>query len=371
MKTGIIGTGRIAKRFVTEAAVSEDMEVTAVYNPHEGSAEKFLVKTGLAGSAEKYPAKTGLAGSAEKYPAKTGLSGNAEKHNGETGIGNAKAYTELSPFFANVEAVYIASPHETHAGYIREALFAGKHVLCEKPMALNGDEALELFTMARERRLVLMEGIKTAYCPGFQKLQELIVRGDIGEIRYVEACFTKLEDPSHRELVDERYGGSFLELGSYVMFPVLRIFGTDIRKLAIETLKAKNGLDIFAKASIHYDEWMATATCGLGVKADGRLMISGTKGYILVTPPWWKTTHIEVHYEDPMCVDTYNVPYEGDGLQYELKEFMKRINNGTVKSVSLPDGMECGVKEEESVTLAAIMKLFLDQQGRRESGYNP
>ncbi len=330
MRIGLIGTGRMARRFLAEVAVTEGIEVVAAYNPHEGSAEGFVNEMGLQGKVE--------------------------------------AFTELSPLYSSVEAVYVVSPHETHAGYVREALFAGKHVLCEKPMALNGDEAMELFAMARTRGLVLMEGIKTAYCPGFRKVQELVVRGDIGLVRYVEACFTKLENPANRELVDERYGGSFLELGSYVMFPVLRIFGTDIRKLAIETLKAKNGLDIFSKASIHYDEWMATATCGLGIKADGRLMISGTNGYILVTPPWWKTSHIEVHYEDPQRVDTYDLPYEGDGLRYELAEFVKRISNGAIKSVSLPDGMECGVKEEESVTLAAIMKLFLEQQGRRELG---
>ena len=75
---------------------------------------------------------------------------------------------DLSAFWLKVDAVYIAAPHETHYDYARQALSAGKHVLCEKPMCLEGAQAKELFQLARKRHLILMEASKTAYCPGFQ-----------------------------------------------------------------------------------------------------------------------------------------------------------------------------------------------------------
>lgn len=92
-----------------------------------------------------------------------------------------------------MDAVYIATPHETHGNYIRKMLENGKHVLCEKPMTLFETEARELFALAKERQLVLMEAVKTAYCPGFVALQELLNQGVIGCIHDVEACLQRLD----------------------------------------------------------------------------------------------------------------------------------------------------------------------------------
>lgn len=313
-RIGIIGTGRIADRFIPEAKLVSGVSAQGVYNPHTQSALRFAARWEI------------------------------------------EAYTNLEDFFSAVDVVYIASPHETHYGYIKASLEHGKHVLCEKPMVLKRDQAEEVFAYARERGLILFEEIKTAYCPGFNKLLGIACSGSIGSIRNVEACFTKLEKVHTRELTDRTYGGSFTELGSYVLLPILKLFGTDFRELRFDTIRGENGLDIFTKASLVYPTGVATATCGLGVKADGRLLIAGTKGYIVAEAPWWKTTYFEVHYEEANRVDRYSEIFLGDGLRYEISNFLYMINKSNKDNFKLTRG--------ESIALADIMEQFMKLENR-------
>lgn len=313
-RIGIIGTGRIANRFVPEAKLVSGISTQGVYNPNKESTITF----------------------AEKW--------------------DINAYTEKEAFYQDIDAAYIASPHETHYTYIKEALEHGKHVICEKPLALKKEQAEDVYSFAKNKRLVLFEAIKTAYCPGFQKLLEIACSGTIGNIRNVEACFTKLENTKKRELTDSIYGGSFLELGSYVLLPILKFFGVAYEKLEFDTIQAENGLDLFTRTVLRYPAGIATATCGLGVKSEGRLLVSGTKGYIVVNAPWWKTTYFEVHYEDASKVDRYSETFLGDGLRYELSDFLAMINHNEKASFKLT--------RKESVTLAEIMEKFMEENRR-------
>lgn len=308
-RVGIIGTGRIANRFVPEAKLVSGISTQGVYNPHRESAENFAKKWDI------------------------------------------NAYTDKEEFYDSIDVAYIASPHETHYDYIKEALHHEKHVICEKPLSMKKSQAEEMFALAKEKGLILFEAIKTAYCPGFQKLLGIACSGMIGNIRNVEACFTKLEDPQSRELTDPEYGGSFLELGSYVMLPILKLFGAEYEKLEFDTIKGENGLDLFTKASLCYPAGIATATCGLGVKSEGRLLISGTKGYIVVEAPWWKTTYFEVHYENPGKVDKYSETFLGDGLRYELSDFLVLLKQKEKNAFKLTRG--------ESIALSGIMERFV------------
>ena len=161
-------------------------------------------------------------------------------------------------FYQAVDAVYIASPHKTHYSYIMEALEHGKHVLCEKPMVLQKQQAVDVYACAKEHEKVLFEGIKTAYCPGFQKLLGIACSGVIGSVRNIEACFTKLERKDSRELTDRAYGGSFIELGSYVMLPILKMMGVEYERLVFDSIKDENGLDLFTKVTLRYRTGLAT-----------------------------------------------------------------------------------------------------------------
>lgn len=334
-RAGVIGTGRIANRFMPEAGFADGIHVQAVYNPHLESAGRFAARWGL------------------------------------------DACGDLADFFRRVDLVYVASPHETHAAYIKAALEHGKHVLCEKPLALKGEQAKELFAYAERQNLVLFEGIKTAYCPGFGKILEIARSGSIGTIRYVEACFTKLESGDSRELTDRMYGGSFTELGSYCLLPVIKLLGNGFEDVRFESIKAENGLDVFTKASFRYPDALATAICGLGVKAEGRLMISGTKGYATAEAPWWKTTDMKVHYENPLEVEKYSEPFQGDGLRYEIRAFADRVNEveNSVRAGKkvwetrdssdfrgLCDSCNVGLTPEDSIALADIMGRFMETE---------
>ncbi|MBQ8247812.1 MAG: Gfo/Idh/MocA family oxidoreductase [Lachnospiraceae bacterium] len=310
VKMGIIGTGRIAKRFVPEAKYVSGVNVESVYNPHIESAKTF---------AEQFELNQYM--------------------------------DSLETFWEGIDAVYIASPHETHYAYIKEALQNKKHVLCEKPMVLSGDEAKELYELALQQQCILMEAIKTAYCPGFVQLLGVVRSGVIGRVVDVETCFTKLENPSVRELQDAVNGGSFTELASYTILPVLKILGCDYESVKFESIYDAKGIDLYTKTYFRYKDAVATSKTGLGVKSEGQMIISGTKGYIVVDAPWWKTQSFEVRYENPNQNDKYFTKFLGDGLRYEISDFISVLNGYEGKSFKL--------RRTESVKLAEVMEQYL------------
>lgn len=316
IRLGIVGSGRIAPRFLSEAKFVSGLNVQCVYNPHRESAEKFGQKYFL-----------------DSY---------------------GSSYEE---FLDAVNAVYVATPHETHYDYTRRALLAGKHVLCEKPLAFTRSQAKELFALARERQLVLMEGIKTAYCPGFAQMISIAKSGKIGEIKDVEACFSRLTPPNLREMVDFRYGGAFMEFGSYTVLPILKLLGLNYENVKIRSIQAENGADLYTKVYLDYPEGMATSKTGLGVKSEGQLLISGTKGYILAESPWWLTRKFQVRYEDPAKIETYNPNFLGDGLRYEIGEFTSRINGR--------GGHAFKLTEDESIAMAGVVECFMEERSRQ------
>lgn len=310
MKIGIIGTGRIARRFVPEARAVEGVEVIAVYNPHIASGEKFAQEQEI------------------------------------------DFYTDdFDEFAGKTEAVYIASPHQTHYEYARKMLDQGKHVLCEKPLCLKKSEAENLYRIAGEKSLVLMEAVKTSCCPGFVELLKMARSGGIGEIKDVEACFTRLTPGNTREFTDVAYGGSFTEFGSYGLLPVIQLLGTEYTDIRFKSLQDENGVDWYTRGFLDYGDRMASVKTGLLVKSEGQLLISGTEGYILAESPWWLTRKFEVRYEDPNKREVYNFSFEGQGLRYEIEAFRRRIEGESEHGR--------GLKPQESVAMAGIMEEFL------------
>jgi glycerol-3-phosphate cytidylyltransferase len=305
---GIIGCGRIAKRFVTESKYVSGVNVEGVYNPRIESAQRFMQEEELDFATDN-----------------------------------------INEFFDKVNAVYIASPHGTHFGYIMQALENGKNVLCEKPLALTEGEAQQAYTLAKEKNLVLMEAIKTAYCPGFEHLQIMAKCGKIGEIKDVEATFTKLVSGDIRELNPNMDGGSINELGTYVFLPIIRLLGCDYTKVDFYSYK-KNGIDLFTKGVMKFPTATASFKVGLGAKSEGEMVITGTKGYIYVPAPWWKTEYFEIRYENPSNTDKYFYKFEGDGLRYELVDFLNLIN--------AEDKQNHKLTVKESVGMARLIESY-------------
>ncbi len=309
---GVVGTGRIANRFITESKFVSGVNVDNVFNIYNDEAKKY-----------------------------------AQKHD------LSAYYDNYDEFLTHVNAVYIATPHETHYDYAKQALLAGKHVLCEKPMALREAEVRELFSIAEEKGLIIMEAIKTAYSPGFQRLVSCAKSGKIGNIVHVEAAFTKLVPSNVREMQNNGAGGSMTELGTYPLLAVLKLLGcnyTDINFVSYRGGK-KDSVDLFAQGTLLYPHAVATIKAGLGVKSEGSLVISGTRGYIYVPAPWWKTEYFEMRFENTSDAEKCFYKFSGDGLRYELVELLNRISLGKM------DHDMC----ELSCTIAKIIEMY--QQG--------
>ena len=313
VKMGIIGLGRIAQRFVTEANFVSGIELSSIYDIDPKRIDEFSQKHNISG-----------------------------------------CYRDIDRFINSVDAVYIASPHLSHYEYIKKCLEANKHVLCETPMVLNGAQARELFQLAETKRLVLMEANKTAHCPAFNHLMVMIKSGVIGEVVDVEASLSKLlSDKSLREFDKEQAGGSMYELASYPLLPIIKLLGTDYKDLDIFS-RMDNGVDIYTKGVLRYSTAICSFKLGLGVKTEGNLVISGTKGYAYVPAPWWKTDYFELRYEDQNENKKFFYKWDGAGLRYEIQEFISCIYNHRLNSVRL--------RPSESIAMAGVMQQFTERK---------
>ena len=312
---GIVGTGRLLPRFIAELKYVSGVNLCCTYNPEVHSKYVWNNRHDL-----------------------PNYHGDYEK------------------FLEEVDAVYIASPNETHYGYAKQALELGKHVLCEKPAAFTKREAESLYEYAKLHDLVLMEAVKTAYCPGFGQLLNVAKSGKIGEIRDVEACFTRLANKESRERTDASYGGSFLEFSSYTLLPAIKLLGNDYKSVHFDILYDETGVDVYTKVSLKYHNATALAKNGVAVKSEGQLVIAGTNGYILAPSPWWLTRRFEVHYEDPGTVEVYEPTFQGEGFRYEISDFVSKVNGIDRHGYKLT--------AEEAIAMAGITEEFMREKNK-------
>lgn len=229
----------------------------------------------------------------------------------------------------DVDAVYLVTRPENHEVQIRSALEAGKHVLCESPIALSSGQAQTYFELAGKHDCVLMESLKTAYSLAFSRLQLLVKSGFIGEVVSVDATCTSLRSDTKIH-GDDR--GSLYAWGPFALLPVFSVLGTDYRSKLIQSRLGGDGRDIYTKVDFVFGRSVASAKVGIGVKSEGELIISGTKGYIFVPAPWWKTDYFEVRYENPQENKRYFYQLEGEGIRFMLVSFLRAVtkNKGNI-----------------------------------------
>lgn len=249
------------------------------------------------------------------------------------------------------DAVYIRSQPSEHYMQIKEALDKGKHVLCESPVTLSKIQTEELFQIAEEKNLVLMEAMKTAYSTAFSRLVLLTKTGKIGHVVSVDATCTSLKD----EHVDQTDWNGFYEWGPTGLLPVFDILGTDYRTYVMTSHfgdKAQT-VDKFTKIDLTFEHAVASVKVGDGVKSEGELIISGTKGYIYVPAPWWNTEYFELRYENPSNNKRYFYQLDGEGIRYELAAFARAVERGNPLS-----NIDGNVTE----TISDIMDAFVNKK---------
>lgn len=306
---GIIGTGSIANRFVPESKFVNSNTIVTAYNPNKEDCAAFC----------------------DSF--------------------NIEISTSEEELYAKCDAVYIASPHYTHYEYVKRALNAGKHVLCETPFVFSKVQAEELYNLAESKDLVLMVALKTAYCPAFVHLVSLLKSGEIGDIVEVNASVTTLTDESSEKLNKEFLGGSMNENACFPLLPIFKLLGTDFKNINFYS-KMKNGVDLFTKAVFRYSTAVASFQVGLGVKTEGNLVVAGTKGYAYVPAPWWKTDYFELRFENQNQNKKFFHSWAGDGLRYEIKEF--------VTAILSKEYYYSKVSKKENLIMADVQEQYLN-----------
>ena len=308
VRIGVVGCGRVSHRFPSEADVVSGAKVVAAYDINVDIAQEYSCK-----------------------------------HEGVV------CYPLLKDFYDAVDAVYVSTPHLSHYDCIKDALEAGKHVLCETPLLLSCGEAKEMYNLAESKGLILMEANKTAHCPAFNHLVTLVKSGVIGDVIDIDASLSQMLDNRGREFDATQAGGALYEQGSYPLLPIFKLMGINYESLNIYSRMDK-GVDIYTHGVFKYPNAVCSFKVGLAVKTEGDLVISGTKGYAYVPAPWWKTDYFELRYEDQNDNKKYFYKWDGYGLRYEIQEFVSCIVNHRFSSARL--------RRRESIQMAAVMEQF-------------
>lgn len=250
------------------------------------------------------------------------------------------------------DALYIHSRPSLHYELTKTALLAGKHVLCESPISLDRAQAIELFELADKKGLILTEALRTAYSTAFHRLLLLIKSGRIGDVISVDAVCTSLKDYDALEQMRlENVWNSITAWGPTALLPVFQLLGTEYEYscLMARYIDDAHTFDIFSKASFVYPNAVASIKVGNGVKSEGELIISGTKGYVYVPAPWWKTDYFEIRYENPANNKRYFYQLDGEGIRNELAAFTKSVEHGKADSY---------ITRNVSIKISEIMEEF-------------
>ncbi|MEZ4919997.1 MAG: Gfo/Idh/MocA family oxidoreductase [Saprospiraceae bacterium] len=294
IRWGILGLGKIARTFIHDARLVADTEVLAVASRSQEKADAFAAEFQV-----------------------------------------ERAYGTYEKLMADpdIDAVYIATPHHAHAACAIACLNAGKHVLCEKPMAVNQSQVRSLIDAAQRNQVFLMEALWTRFNPNIRQILARIQAGELGDLNYVQADFSFFSQHSDESRMFnlDLAGGAMLDLGIYPVFLAYLFMGKP------ESIQAtahfhRTGADAQTAALLHYPTGIATIMCGLRSHAHMRAQLAGTKGSILIDPRWHETCGYTVwNYADDSKTHFQN-DLEGLGFTYEIAESNACIRSGKLES---------------------------------------
>ena len=249
-----------------------------------------------------------------------------------------------------VDLVYIATPHPFHKQHTLMSLKAGKHVICEKPFAMNDTEAVEMIRCAKENDRFLMEAMWTRFLPAIRKLKELADSGELGEIRHIHADFSYLSEPdAESRIFNPRLGGgSLLDVGIYPLSIIAFLLGTDMT-FKSSAVRAFTGVDARFNAILQYKNG-ATAGFMSGIDVNGlsRMTVYGTKAAVTI-PDFWHAVRLEILRNGQTEVLTF--PPENEGHHHQFDHAARSIAAGQLENELMPHA--------ETVRLMKIMTEML------------
>ena len=257
----------------------------------------------------------------------------------------------------DLNVVHVASPHSAHLKHATMALEAGCAVLCEKPLALNAEQAEQLIATARRRDQFLMEAMWTRFLPVMDDVRRLVHDEQaLGDVHLLQADIgvTQSFDPTHRLFDPTLGGGALLDLGVYPLAFAFDLFGPP-DTITSSAVIGETGIDEQCAAVFRYDDG-TQAVWHASVRADaGRTcVLAGTGGRLRGTRAWWKGAPFELTRDDGTA-ETWARPYEGNGYQFEAAHVMHCLRAGRTESPRMP--------LDESRTLLETMDALRNEWG--------
>lgn len=299
IRWGLLGLGTISSKFATGLSFLPDAEIHAVGSRSQAKADEF--------GAE---------------------------------FGATKAYGSYEALAADpdVDVVYIGTPHNYHMPNTLLCLKAGKHVLCEKPFAVNADEAKAMIDCARENDRFLMDAFWTRFFPGMVKLRQLLADKVIGDVMLVQADFgyrTGQVVPESRIYNPALAGGALLDVGSYCAQLASMIYGRQPGEISSQVTIGSTGVDELSVSIFKYSDYeMATLTTAIRLNTPHEARIMGTGGTISI-PSWWMPSELTVAASGAEP-ETIRFDNAGNGFNYEAAAVGECIRAGKTESDIMP-----------------------------------
>ena len=241
---------------------------------------------------------------------------------------------------ADVDIVYVATPHPMHAANALRAIEAGKHVLVEKPFTINATEAAQVIDAAAERGVMVMEAMWTRFLPGIQRIMELVRSGAIGTPRVLIADHNQYipRERAARLYEPELGGGALLDLGIYPVSFAGHLFGPPATITARATL-SDLGVDQLTAIILEYESG-AQAVLHTGFMTPGPNVASivGTEGRIDIDAVWYTQTTFTRYDRGGTVVERYDREIDGRGMQYQAMEVERCVAQGLTDSATMPVG---------------------------------
>jgi predicted dehydrogenase len=243
---------------------------------------------------------------------------------------------------ADVDAVYIATHPDTHAEFCLQALAAGKHVLCEKPAALNLRQLEQVLFAARAHDSLFMEAMKPPFFPLYVRLREHLHHDSIGPIGFIRAghCDSSI-GPDYPLHFAQLGGGGIMGIGPYEAFLALDWLGP-LKRIQTMGRLSPAGVDNFAIFQSEHEHGMAQFHTGIDLLSRGDALLCGPRGYVLIHANWWNPTHATIHHLDGRIVELHE-PYTAGGFNYETAHFCDLIRNGHRESPVIPHALSLGM----------------------------
>ena len=268
----------------------------------------------------------------------------------------------LSEILNYVDAVYIVSHPNSHYEQIKFFLENKKHILCESPSALKLKDFEELKRLAEKNKCIFLDSVKTAFSTAYSRLLTLVKSGVIGDVISVDATCTSLHsfNVENQSEINNTWSSIFA-WGPTALLPVFNVLGTEYtsKKIITKTLDNYSDFDLFTKIDFVYLKAVASIKVGKGIKSEGELIISGTKGYVFVPAPWWKTDYFEIRFENPADNKRYFYQLDGEGIRYEIVSFVKQIEMGYSSSYLNFDCSSSIVKIIQDYMVNSNDKLYI------------